>query len=515
MALFKILKGDSSTFSTNLTASNVTPSFHEGYCYFLQDTNMFYIDWLNGSTQCRTALNANNAKTLLDKTWEDFETEIKAFMADHYASSDSIPTKTSDLTNNSGYITSAQAPVQSFNGRTGAVMAGKGDYTPEMVGAATRPNLLDNWCFLPGYVVNQRGATDITAGGYGVDRWSNYNGRKSPCSVESDGIHLSCDGSKTHGYMQRMPSDDLIGGKQYTLSALYKIVSDTATGSNRNVALSYGTADNVTSSRVIPNAEAPIGEWVCSAYTFTAQDTTEALSNVRIRMNTYGATEIVTAAMKLELGDTQTLAHQDEDGNWVLNEYPDYSEQLLRCCMSTADPGDDYANNKRTPAAIGAVSKAGDTISGDLTVTGTITGDTVNGAVWNDYAEYRSAESLEPGRCVIEGPNGRLLLSTERLQPGANVISDTFGFSIGETGQCKTPIAVAGRVLAYTFEDRNEYPLGAAVCSGPNGMVSLMSREEIKEYPERIVGTVSEIPEYTVWGSGNIKVNGRIWIKVR
>ena len=36
-------------------------------------------------------------------------------------------------------------------------------------------------------------------------------------------------------------------------------------------------------------------------------------------------------AAKLELGDHQTLAHQDADGNWVLNEIPDYGEQLARC----------------------------------------------------------------------------------------------------------------------------------------------------------------------------------------
>ena len=35
-------------------------------------------------------------------------------------------------------------------------------------------------------------------------------------------------------------------------------------------------------------------------------------------------------AAKLELGTTQTLAHQ-ENGNWVLNEIPDYGEQLARC----------------------------------------------------------------------------------------------------------------------------------------------------------------------------------------
>ena len=106
-------------------------------------------------------------------------------------------------------------------------------------------------------------------------------------------------------------------------------------------------------------------------------------------------------------------------------------------------------------------------------------------------------------------------LAIGRLQPGANIISDTYGFTIGETQENKTPIAVAGRVLAYTYEDRYSYPLGSAVCSGPNGTVSLMTREEIKEYPERIIGTVSEIPEYETWGTDNVKVNVRIWIKVR
>lgn len=138
------------------------------------------------------------------------------------------------------------------------------------------------------------------------------------------------------------------------------------------------------------------------------------------------------------------------------------------------------------------------------------------GAAWNDYAEYRESFELEPGRVIIELGNGRLIRSTERLQPGAEVISDTYGFIIGEGNpRCSTPVAVAGRVLVYTDKDRYTFFAGDAVCSGPNGTVSKMTREEIKEYPERIIGTVSEIPEYDTWGANNIKVNNRIWIKLR
>lgn len=139
----------------------------------------------------------------------------------------------------------------------------------------------------------------------------------------------------------------------------------------------------------------------------------------------------------------------------------------------------------------------------------------IRGAVWNDYAEYRESYIKEPGRCIIETGFGDLELSTKRLQLGANIISDTFGFSIGETEKAKTPIAVCGRVLVYPNEDKELYTPGAAVCSGPNGTISLMTREEIKEWPDAIVGYVSEIPYYDTWGTDNIKVNGRIWIKVK
>lgn len=47
-----------------------------------------------------------------------------------------------------------------------------------------------------------------------------------------------------------------------------------------------------------------------------------------------------------------------------------------------------------------------------------------------------------------------LELTTERLQRGREIVSDTFGFAIGETEKAKTPTATSGRVLAYLYEDR-------------------------------------------------------------
>ena len=142
-------------------------------------------------------------------------------------------------------------------------------------------------------------------------------------------------------------------------------------------------------------------------------------------------------------------------------------------------------------------------------------GNVLYGAAWNDYAEYRETkEKIQAGHVVVETGNGDLKLSSKRLEPGANIVSDTFGFAIGQTEICGTPIAVCGRVLAYPYEDISEFAPGDPVCAGPNGTISLMSRTEVQEYPDRMIGTVSEIPTYEYWKDGAIKVDGRIWIKV-
>lgn len=138
------------------------------------------------------------------------------------------------------------------------------------------------------------------------------------------------------------------------------------------------------------------------------------------------------------------------------------------------------------------------------------------GAVWNDYAEYRQQlEDMEPGYCVASTNDGKVYKTTEHLQACDGIVSDTYGFAIGETDDCKTPLAVSGRVLAYCEGNAHDYNAGDTVGASANGKVIKMTREEIKEYPDRIVGIISEIPTYETWGTGNVKVNGRIWVKVR
>lgn len=172
-------------------------------------------------------------------------------------------------------------------------------------------------------------------------------------------------------------------------------------------------------------------------------------------------------------------------------------------------------NGDNLPTTISKNTSASIYTTGGICAEYNIWAKRVFNAVFNDYAECRSTIDLTPGHVVIDQDDGSLKCSFARLQPGAQVISDTYGHLMGSTETAKTPIAVAGRVLVYTYQSRENYHSGMAVCSAPDGTVDIMTREEIRDYPDCIVGIVSEIPQYEFWGSNNVKVDGRIWIKVK
>ena len=133
----------------------------------------------------------------------------------------------------------------------------------------SNPNLLDNWYF--GNPVNQRNVSGtIDAVGYFLDRWKLVSGS---VTIGSNGI---------------------------TLNGTIAQILETAVGTDV-------TASALTTEGVV------VASYDNNSKTISLTGTGQTF-----------------VAVKLELGSQQTLAHQ-ENGVWVLNEIPDYGEQLRRC----------------------------------------------------------------------------------------------------------------------------------------------------------------------------------------
>lgn len=158
------------------------------------------------------------------------------------------------------------------------------------------PNLLDNWYF-PN-PVNQRGASGtISTAGYFFDRWKLVSGS---VTINSGGIVLN--------------------------------------GTIAQV-LEYAVGQTVTATVLTPDGVTdvtPVYDDETKTFTVTTQGKT-------IR------------AVKLELGSVQTLAHQDANGAWVLNEIPDYGEQLLKCQRYLRPAGTQFITSQASGNIYGSV----------------------------------------------------------------------------------------------------------------------------------------------------------------
>ena len=196
--------------------------------------------------------------------------------------------------------------------------------------AISNSNLLDNWYF--GNPVNRRGQAEYAGIGYTIDRWKLLTAN-GILTLQEGAVIFSSTSSSATTWRQYLDNPEEYYGKTVTLSAL------TADGR-----LLSGTS---TLSASVP-AELKSGPLV---YLDTAQKTYIAcvfLNDGRLGVQFKCALDypVHVIAAKLELGTRQTLAHQDAQGNWLLNEIPNYSEQLLRCITSTADSSDTYASKE-------------------------------------------------------------------------------------------------------------------------------------------------------------------------
>ena len=324
---------------------------------------------------------------------------------------------------------------------------------------------------------------------------SAIGGKSKPIYINSSGVITACSGRTVPGIKSASSLAHLGWGtnNNYVPDISCLAYWSGAYDSNNNSNLTY-CVKGAFGSIVTKNTGdyLPISGGTLSSNTAQIQRAGSSVqwikgrTNAMIRINSYS-------------GYNAIYSMKTTNGDWSCGVYSDNTLYWTYCTDTNYD-----ANNNTTTTQM------------KITPAGTLTATKVYGAVWNDYAEFReSNEQIEPGRVVIENGDDTLSLSRDRLQPGPNVVSDTYGFAIGETSKAKTPIAVSGRVLAYPYESIDTFSAGDPVCSGPNGTVSKMTREEVMMYPDRIIGIVSSIPTYKTWGTDNVDVNGRIWIKIK
>ncbi len=189
-------------------------------------------------------------------------------------------------------------------------------------GAVYSPNLLRNGTLADGCIVNQRGKTSYAGTGYGVDMWYT-TGATLSVDVTAEGVKLYKNAASANPAWAQALETDAAVGQTVTVSMLYK---GSGEGASLRVAQSGGivTLSNVSDWTLVQKTFA-LEKWSVG----TLQD--RAIVAIQCFENMAANQGLYIKAIKLELGEQQTLAHQNDDGAWVLNELPDYGGELLRC----------------------------------------------------------------------------------------------------------------------------------------------------------------------------------------
>lgn len=184
-------------------------------------------------------------------------------------------------------------------------------------------NLLDNWYFLD--PINQRGLTEYTGTTYTIDRWFK--------SAESNSAYVNADGISTSAqslYLRQMIENPaLLAGNTVTATILLnnnRLFTCTEVYQEGKRFNFTGTALRLVNT---------LASYPNELFGFQLSETTDR-----------------AIAVKVELGDTQTLAHQDANNNWVLNDPPPNKQQELAKCqryylplVQTAYAGRTYSSN--------------------------------------------------------------------------------------------------------------------------------------------------------------------------
>lgn len=179
----------------------------------------------------------------------------------------------------------------------------------------SNPNLLDNWYFPD--PINQKGRATYLGAGYTIDRWR-ITGRSSSLSLGTEGIRFT--GTANTNWCKSYVKSSLAGqtvtvsvlGIPLTPNGQFQAIIQTTDPAGKH------TTFTANGSNGFATLTAPI-----------PKDAVLVAAGFRTFLK--NGTAFATAA-KLELGRNQTLAHQDEDGAWVLNDPPpDKALELAKC----------------------------------------------------------------------------------------------------------------------------------------------------------------------------------------
>jgi len=188
----------------------------------------------------------------------------------------------------------------------------------------SNPNLLINWDFKN--LINQRRVQNVHTGAniYFFDCWHRHMGT-GDISVREDGVNISGASNTYFIVSQIIENSQSLIGEQLTVSILtadgklyYKTGKVTKTaGSTIKIATDFG--------------------WL--------EATVNNSYNIFVGIGVNGGSSVTVAAVKLELGSVQTLARQNADSTWALNDPPpNKALELLKCQRYLYIWGDDVAN---------------------------------------------------------------------------------------------------------------------------------------------------------------------------
>lgn len=184
-----------------------------------------------------------------------------------------------------------------------------------------RDDLLINSYFVGGgsqqgggqFPINARGQMIYANGGYTIDGWRHFGGGRA--EIVDGGIKLSQSAPYQvyWGQVFEPYVSQALAGKTATFSFLCTV--------NDGIGINVFDGD----------------EWIGGSSSQIGLNTTTItlpnnLTNLRFLFGGSVAGSVIIQAVKMELGDHQTLAHQDANGNLVPNAPPpDFALELLRC----------------------------------------------------------------------------------------------------------------------------------------------------------------------------------------